>query len=254
MSLLRYGWTALIAFVAINGPAKADVVFTDNTFNLSNYNTTTPFATDPSISIAVTQCATCGFGSTAGLQTIATLTSTPGQESAGETLVNTTFHYNPSVQGAITSIDGSVEKDIFTSLTGTGFGNAFRLTIEQGGVFYLDPIPGLSFTGPNSATNPGYALISGTDLLASDFVSYDPTTGATGSGHPNFAGSAMLFGLTQNSGSAGTGTITADYDNLNIDLHTVPEPASLTILASALVGLGLFRRRRVGRSNPPRGA
>jgi hypothetical protein len=241
--LLGYGVGCLISAATSIGPAMADVVFTDSTFNLANYTQTGPFSNDPSASLAVAQCPSCGV-SGSGLQTVATFNSSPVGTTVDETLINNLFSYNPQTQGVIASIDASVAKNIFTTITGTGFGNTFRLTIEQGGIFYEDLIPGLPFNGPNDATHPGYALISATDLLATNFISFDPTTGVTGSGNPNFAGTTLLFGLTQNTGTSGTGTLTTQYDNLNIDIHPAPEPTSLALLVSSLAGLGLIRRRR----------
>jgi PEP-CTERM motif-containing protein len=237
-----YGLAVIIFAAASIGPAMADVIFTDSTFNLGNYTATGPFSTDVSASLAVTQCASCGVSGSSALQTVATFNSSTAA-TVGETLINNGFSYNPLTQGAIASIDASVSKNIFTTITGTGFGNTFRLTIEQSGVFYEDPIPGLPFNGPNNAGSPGYALISGTDLLATNFISFDPNTGVTGAGHPDFSGPTMLFGLTQNTGTSGFGTLTTQYDNLDIDIH-VPEPASLILFGTGLLGFGLIRRRR----------
>ncbi len=240
---LGYGLGCLISAVAGIGPAMADAIFTDSTFNLANYTATAPFSSNGTASLAVTQCPSCGVSGSA-LQTVATFYSSPTGTEVGETLVNNNFSYNPQTFGAIASIDASVAKNIFTTITGKGFGNSFRLTIEQSGIYYEDPIAGLPFNGPNDASSPGYATISATGLLATDFVSFDPTTGLTGSGNPNFDGATMVFGLTQNSGTAGTGTLTTEYDNLSIDLHTVPEPASLALFGTAIAGLGLIWRRR----------
>src|SRR3954470_18452210 len=147
---LIYAVGCFVAAAASIGPAMADVVFTDSTFNLANYTQTAPFSNDPSASLAVAQCPSCGV-SGSGLQTVATFTSSPVGTLVGETLINNLFSYNPQMQGAIASIDASVAKNIFTTITGTGFGNTFRLTIEQGGIFYQAAIPGLPFNGPNDA-------------------------------------------------------------------------------------------------------
>ena len=78
---------------------------------------------------------------------------------------------------------------------GTTFGNTFRPTILQDGTYYLAAIPGPSFnSAPNST---GYHLLSHVGLMATDFVSFDFTTGAFGTSNPNFGGDPMLLGLSQ---------------------------------------------------------
>src|SRR5580693_10394729 len=73
---LGYGVGSLISIVASFGPASADVIFTDSTFNLANYTATptTPFSNNGTASLAVTQCPSCGVSGT-GLQTVATFNS-----------------------------------------------------------------------------------------------------------------------------------------------------------------------------------
>src|SRR3954451_4463001 len=96
--LLVYAVGCLVAVAASIGPAMADVVFTDSTFNLANYTQTAPFSNDPSASLAVAQCASCGI-SGSGLQTVATFNSSPVGTLVGETLINNLFSYNPQTQG-----------------------------------------------------------------------------------------------------------------------------------------------------------
>jgi hypothetical protein len=47
---LRYGLGCLISAAASIGPAMADVIFTDSTFNLANYTATAPFSNNGSAS------------------------------------------------------------------------------------------------------------------------------------------------------------------------------------------------------------
>ena len=43
---LRYGLACLISAAASIGPAMADVIFTDSTFNPANYTATAPFSSN----------------------------------------------------------------------------------------------------------------------------------------------------------------------------------------------------------------
>src|ERR1700747_2514561 len=86
----------------------------------------------------------------------------------GVGFINNAFSYNPQTQGAIGTIDASVDKNVITNIptdpTKT-FNNTFRPLIEQNGVFYL-----VGILGPtNHGANTGYQTISQTDLLATDF-------------------------------------------------------------------------------------
>lgn len=84
-----------------------------------------------------------------------------------------------------------------------------------------------------------------------NFVEFDFTTGTyrSSSDNPNFDGGTMLFGLAQTSSSAGgTVSLTADYDNLNLDLVTaVPEPSSVILLLTGLLAVAFVAWKRLAR-------
>ena len=237
-SLLRYGAAGLFAAAVSAGPAFADIVFTDNTFNLANYSKSPTFTSDPSASIA-----TSSSGGTLALTS--TFTSNTALFTTSQGLVNNFFAINPAVEGAITSIDASVVKNLSVNFTGTGFGNTFHPTIEQGGVFYIASIPGPALNGPGST---GFNTLAQTGLTAASFLSYNFATGVTGTANPNFDGGTMLFGLTQITGVAGvTGIVTAQYEDLNLDVHganAVPEPSTIALFGAGLLGLGWLYRRK----------
>jgi len=235
-------FSLLAASCLLAASSFADTTFTDSTFNLANYSGTATYESDPSIGVVHDQCSSCGnpAGPTnTALQLEFTL---PNGGVTVFALVNSTFTYNPGTQGAIVSIDASVDKDITLSVPanpGNVFGNAFRPVIEQDGTFYLAGIAGPNFTGGTT----GYVTFPPTGLVASDFVSFDFATGAFGSANPNFAGDPMLFGLAQGISFADAINVEADYDNLSFVVHT-PEPSTLLLMGLGLAGLAVVSRRR----------
>jgi len=242
--LTRLALATALAIVAGAGPAVAGVIFIDNTMSVTNYSAASlPYASDPSASIVYGNP-----GSPADtLQFTAdfTVAGDPPLYEVAQGLANTNFSYDPSTQGAITSIDASVLKNAIATFTGTGFGNTFRPTILQDGVYYAAAIPGAIFTGPNTPGGTGFNLFSQSDLVASDFLNFDFTTGSFGSKNPNFDGDPMLLGLTQVTSvdSPEAGTFVTQYQDLSFRIHGVPEPATLGLLGLGLAGLGFSRRK-----------
>lgn len=224
---LRLGAFGALALCAGTSIASANVVFTDGTFNLSQYSESAQFTTNASA--IFDQCASCGNPGTA-LQTITTVATGTGGYAQG--FVNNTFSYDPMTQGTISSINASIDKNITVSYTGTGFTTTFHPLIEQDGTYYIATISGPSFdiTSPGGST--GYMTLSAAALTAASFQEFDFSTGAFVAGTPNFAGDPILFGLAQITSSA-AGSIEVDLDNLSISV-AVPEPSSLVLFASVL--------------------
>ena len=244
MSRLRMSCLlSVVLFLMASGTALAgSFVFTDSTFDLANYSFAGPYTNDAAASITPSQCSSCGNPGQA-LQIIAWLPN--AGDKVAEGFVNNTFTYDPSTQGAITSIDASVDKDLSADQNFNST-NTFRPLIEQNGIFYMAAISG----PPQSGLTTGFNTISQTGLTTSDFLQFDFAAGTFGTGTPNFDGGPMLLGLGQisdlNSGSNIQSTIV--YDDLSLTVDTAaPEPPSVLLLGSGMLGLlGVLARRLSG--------
>ncbi len=247
MSLRRVIFTSMCVggSIMMAAAAKADVVFSDGTF--SNYQTGFVASTGGA-TLASSKCANCGDpGSALNL-----VISDSDGSNLGAAIINPLFSYNPQTQGTIASINASVDKDLTVIAPPLfAFGNTFRPVIEQNGAFYTAAIFGPAVTVPVGGTTAtsGYNLFTAPNLTAADFNQFDTATGLIGTNHPDFSGSAILFGLGQviaaNPADAGHAlTVTSTFDNLSIAVHAVPEPATwaLFIGGFGLVGWSLRRR------------
>jgi len=143
--------------------------------------------------------------------------------------------WNPSVQGAISSLSGSFDQISF--INGNGQGTGFAL--QQGSVDYVLQTLNLSYNG-------SYTTVSLTNLTASSFISYP------GSSHPDFSasGSTITFGLTAVNCCSNRNTLT-DFDNFSLTLNgtvaqAVPEPASMAVLGLGFAALLAARSRMRG--------
>ena len=235
-AMVTLGWAGAAS-------ATNSTTYSDGTFSLSNYATQFTVLSDPSDTIAVSQCSACGNPGN-GLSIILSFPDGGGTFNAPNDIgiTNTTFVYNPATTGAITSISASVDKNIGVNVV-QGFGNFFHPLIEQDGLFYEGGIGGPVLNGPGST---GYNTLSASGLTAASFTQIDPTTGLLGTAHPNFAGDPIVFGLVQSTGADTIpGTIeTVAYDNLSFTVTSVPEPATWAMMMLGFGGLGAAMRSR----------
>lgn len=227
-----------LAGLATNAHA---VTFFDGIFN------------DPDWSLTVFNNAT-GVGSTSsGLQFLAggnpneyrrvrnqLLVQPPGNGSVIGFHMRAGAFYNPSTQGAITSIDYSEDSINFvpTAIV-PGNGQGTGLAILQGGVFYRqqNPILVMPFV-----THSNWTLNQSLGLLAADFAEVTPAGVVLPFSNPDFSvsGAVMQFGFWR--GNSGNGGYNTDCGIDNWHVNIVPAPG-----AAALLGLGgllVARRRR----------
>lgn len=230
---------ASIALLCLTPIPATAVTFNDTTFNLANYSET-PIGVTSGATVSFTQCPSCGNPGNA-LQILGTFATTTDGFDVG--FVNNTFAYNPATQGAIATIDASVDKNIITNVPidpTIMIEDTFRPLIEQDGLFYLAAINGPIFHGGST----GFLNLSQTGLVATDFTQFNFTNGTFGTGHPNFAGDPMLFGLAQLSTAAiNNATVEVDYDNLKLSIRAVPDSGSTgVLLLGSLAALLLLSR------------
>lgn len=192
----------------------------------------------------------------------------PGANPNGElfTAINTSFVYDPSVSGAITTLGASLDRYYDLNILGQP-GNVLAYTLRllavQDGKTYQ-----AIFSTPSSGPGGYWLNLARSGILASDFRLFDPADygGSGGATGLDFAGGAITFGfamratgLSDGNGDpindASTGDLRADNFVLRInDVAAVPEPATwgMMVLGFGAVGGGM-RRWRARRSVAPAG-
>ena len=227
--------------------ASADVVFTDTTFTVADY-AVYAFTSSPTITVETPiQCGGCGTIGNRMSFTVdfaALPPGPPGSRSDWTALINTTFAYDPQTQGAIAALSVSGLKELSTDIPVTS-GEAFSVRILQDGKLYGYAIPsGVQWSG----TSSGWIQFFRDGLTAANFRQYDLTTGLVVPGsNPDFAGSEMFFGIGQWTSWAYPNElrVTNTWDNVTFDITPVPEPGSLLLLGSGLLGLGRLLKQRI---------
>jgi hypothetical protein len=213
--------------------AFATTVFSDGTFNLGDYTIQT-FGVQSGDSVTASQILT-GGNPGAALETsfnVASPTSATAQ-----LYFNNGWHYDPSSQGSVLSLDISADRMVATFVLGVSS------VIQQGGSYYLVNIPAAAGSTPRPGT---WNTFSGTGFHSSDYSLFDPATDTLDSTvHPNFlTGGLILFGFR--AGAQSNSQLLIDTDNVSYTLQTpVPLPGALGLLGGGLVGFfGVGFRKR----------
>jgi hypothetical protein len=246
-SMARTG-AVLFSFAAVSA-ASAQVVFSDPTFSSGPYAIDTQVS-NGSAAVNVGPCATCGPTGGAALH----ITALYGGDAAYATAVlNSSFVYTPSTQGAVLSIDAQADKNLFADFVPVQLTNSFRPLIQQDGLLYAAVLPGPPLAG---ALATGWNTIGSSGLLATSFRSFDLTTGTFGTANPNFSGNTMSFGLLAVGSLLGgvNATVGADYANYRVALNPVPEPQTWLLMGLGVASLvfvkGAARRREAQNFKP----
>jgi len=205
--------------------ANADVILSDTEFAPSNWGLETSV-----ISPGGTSTAAQTTGGNPGFGRQMTNTLNAGGVVFGFSRYGTSVatRYEPALQGAITSVDYSIDARWISGLGGQG--HSIMLGAKQGQVVY--------FADPEVTGSSGFWTSHGAaGLVASDFA---PLV----SGAPidfSATGAPLRFGfIVGNSGSTNYSNVVI-YDNFSTTIHNIPAPTCVAV--SGVFGLALRRRR-----------
>jgi hypothetical protein len=216
------------------------ISFFDGTFANANWNNTKIL--DPSGTGSFTAFQVASGGNPGAFQETILNFNPPAIDVSH---LNPTFTYDPSTQGAIASINFNYDSIEFSPLQGIEV--VYSPLLFQNGTYYTGV-----FDNVNQSVWTNFAH---NGLTASDFVrDFDGLTlPGSGPAIPDFSstGGPIEFGFaTGNTAPCfiPCSTTISGIDNLSFTLNTVqptiPEPASLALLATGIVGIGIMSCRR----------
>ncbi|WP_293902739.1 PEPxxWA-CTERM sorting domain-containing protein [Phenylobacterium sp.] len=249
---------ASFAFAVAAMPALAGTTsYSDTTFNVSDY--TLGAFKDAAVTVDSYGQTPTGGNPAAALQGTVSSTGT-NLQGVLFTALNTTFTYDPTASGAITSLDFALERyaNPFVGATQSNVGSySLRLLAEQAGTLYQATF----VFGPFNVPGGDWHALSQTGILASNFFVLDGSNfaGSGAVGGLDYSGGAITFGFAMRGGglfnvdgSPFTGSATNDLraDNFALTVNSasaaVPEPATWAMMILGLGGVGgtLRARRR----------
>jgi hypothetical protein len=225
----------------VSGMAAANVTFSDSTFNLSDYSISKYQTGGADITVSQTLA---GGNPGAALQVDTHIPATAVSAFyTTEYLVNNTFQYDPSLQGAIDSIEFTY--DAYGAISRPA-SHAVAVVLTQGGNIYsyVNVISGPTLGGT-------FATAHAVGLKAEDFslitdlkniTAVDPTQ------HPSFSSGTLGFGIPgflYANGFFGVPDTSSVFkvDNLTFTVSAVPEPETYAMLLAGLWLLGWRLRR-----------
>ena len=233
----------VLLFGVARQPAKAATIFSDGTFNNADWTNTKILDTAGNASFAAFQVAS---GGNPGSFQETNQSLNQGWIGAGH--LNSAFLYNPSVQGAITSIDFRYDLIEFSPLNGIEV--VYQPLLFQNGTYYT--------TGGENLNQAVWTTFTHSGLPASSFTDteFGYTLPGSGPATPNFSstGGPIEFGFfSGNTPIGGPFTTSSGIDNLVITLHTasatVPEPSYVALLGISLTGFVVRTLRASRRRN-----
>lgn len=251
MSTLHRFACLFLSTLLLAAPAfAAPLSFLDAVVDPTSYDRVT-LHTDASVVLSVQAVADAHPG--AGLRLRYTNAGGPVALLSMAGFLTRDFGWNPSVDGALASLAFTNDRyvDGGDDFINTNLVTLSRALLLQDGRYYVAPVFDLG-----QARLAWYTTAAPT-LLASDFVGFDPATGATDAAlHPDFssAGTALRFGfvnrfLLDSLGAPYALNAVFEYDNVGFTLtpQAVPAPAVPLLLAAALLALPAGRRARRSR-------
>ncbi len=223
---------AAMALCALSATTLANVVYSDGTFNNADWGFETVIVGTGG-SANASQSAASGNPGSARRVSITTGNAVGDATYAIHRFGTTNAtRYVASAQGAVQGINISLDARFVTG-TFTGQGQGVYAQAKQGNNIY---VAGLGIT----TSTGNWVTLSASGLLATDFIQISGTTTPL---DVSATGAPIRFGFASaNSNGGSPYSITADYDNFNLEVVTVPAPGAVAI--AMLGATGFMRRRR----------
>jgi len=238
---VKFAFAAVLFLGGAVVPASATSVFSDQTF--AGWTATTVTFGSGGSSSASQQTSGGNPGDYFG---VSNSLSGGGGGSSDAYYTRGTDTYTPSIQGAITGINYSVDLKLFSGSVGDA-----ELILKQNGNVYFGIVPEVY------TTSGGWSTFSTTGLIATNFARLVLPATDNGVGealldlsqNPDFSSSGTLiefgFGTTFNTkGDPFSGGWGVDNWNVTINPSSTPLPAALPLFATGLGALGLLGWRR----------